>query len=580
MARVWGWLRVLEAAVSDGPRPPWVTSWFVILLILVSVGRITSTYRTFSQVWDEPAHIACGLEWWQNGVYTLEPQHPPLARIFVSALLYFRGVRIHSFANMWSAGNGALTASGRYAVNLASARLGSLPFWIMSCIILFVLARQIYGGAAALLTLLLFSTLPPMLGLAGWAYTDTALVAGMLFFSWRWVAFVDKPGFQNAFWLGLSIGFALLTKYSAIPYILVAAALTAIVAIRRRGISLPRAATLIRAGAVLLCITLTAFFFMWACFRFSLRPISPQAGQAHPSVDQRVGSSGLLHKIGYLALDTPVPLTEVVLGVAQVVGHAKGGHSTYTFGKVRTTGNFYYFPVLLVVTIPAGLLALLVLGGLSFRRAPNGAGVDFRRQVLLTVPVAVLLVNALSSINIGYRHNLAFYPFVCLVGGAGCVFWWSGGRRWVRLLVAVLVGQHLLSSALAHPNYASFFNFLAGNRPEEICVHSIGGGDEWRLASRLRQLDAPHVCLALGPTLPLDALGLPPYTILERNVPCEGWVAIGLYRSHIDPESTDPASGLEWLTSQPPIEKIGTSILLYRVPAPPSKGGMIPQGAR
>jgi 4-amino-4-deoxy-L-arabinose transferase-like glycosyltransferase len=544
----------------------------VVMLIALSAGRVISTYRVFSQFGDEPSHIAGGLEWWQNGTYNLCPDHTPLSHIFASALLYFRGVRISDFQDASRSGTAALTAFGRYTDNLAAARLGVLPFWIMSCALVFVIARRLYGSGTALLSLLLFSTLPPVLGFAGVAYTDMALVAGMLFFAWRWAAFTTRPGFRNGLWLGASIGFAVASKYSAIPYIVVAAALTAALAMRGRAIAWPRAATLVRSGAVLLCIGLSAFLFTWACFRFSLEPLSVNRN-GHPAVDRRVGRSGLLHRMAYLALDTPLPLAPFYRGVMLTRAHAKAGHWNYSFGKLRRTGTFYYFPVLLVLTIPVGLVVLSILGGLNLRQATDGGSVPMH-QAVLAVPVAVLLVNVFSSINIGFRHALAVYPFVCLLGAVGCVAMWQWQRfRTVgRLLVVALAGQCLISSAMAHPDYATYFNFLAGSRPEEICTSSRGGGDIWRLASRLKQLGARHVCLLLGQDeLPLDVFGLPPYTLLERNTPCEGWVAVGVYRHRIDQNNlsqhNNPDPGLEWLASYQPVERIEPGILLYRIPA-------------
>jgi len=541
-------------------------------LILLSVGRVISTYHVFSQVWDEPYHVASGLEWWQNGVYHLAVEQPPLSHIAVSALLYLRGVRVSHFEDPWRDGNAALTAFGRYAENLTCARLGTLPFWIVSCLLVFVIGRRLYGNTTALLALLLFSTLPPALGFAGLAYTDMALVAGMLFFAWRWVAFTDRPGLRNGVWLGVSVSFALLSKYSAIPYIGLAVAFTVAAAIRGKKLAWQRGATLLRAAPVLLCIGVTAFLCTWACFRFSLEPIAPNAGQAHPGLDRRLGQSGFLHRVAYLALDTPVPLAEVGRGILQLGAHAKEGHVAYSFGKVRRTGTFYYYPVLLVFTIPVGLLVLSVLGGLNLGRASDGASA-LSPLALFSVPVAVLLVNLFSSINIGYRHNLAVYPFVCLLGAVGIGGWHRLRFRMSRrLLVAALVGQHLISSALAHPDYATFFNFLvAGSTPEEICTFSRLGGNEWRLASRLKQLGARHVCLGLDHPLPLDDLGLPPYTLLKRNVPCEGWVAVDIYRYRLDRNNRpDPSdTGLGWLASYRLLERIGSSILLYWIPKSP-----------
>ena len=558
-----------------------MTPALVTLMILLSAGRIVSTYRTFSEQEDEPPHIADGLDWWQPGLRIASPpEHPPLARIFIAAPLHFQGIRYQSFINQSFAGNTALLTGGRFAENLAWVRLGNLPFWILACIFLFAVARLTWGEAPALLALLFFSTLPPALGIAGWAYTDMALVAGMLFFAWRWVAVIDRPNVANGCWLGVSIGFAVMSKYSAIPYIVLATGFTALLAIRERGtFSLPARATWNRAGALLLWVMLTAFLFSWACFRFTVEPTS--AKPTHASVDKRLGSTGVLHQMADTALATPLPLAGMIRGLAQLVRHAGNGQVVYNLGAIRRKGTLYYFPILLAVTIPVGLLALMIWGGLSLRRVPHGAGIDFRRQVLLTIPAAILSVNLFSSINFGYRHNLAFYPFVCLVAGIGVVYWWSRGQTWMRALVMLLVGQHLVSSAMAHPDYASFFNFLAGRHPERICLASIGGGDEYRLAARLKQLNAAHVCLGLMHDVPLDALGLPPYTLLKRNLPCEGLVAVALRPYYFDPESPEPGdTGLAWLHAYEPAERIGSSILLFRVPESPANPRNLPQPQR
>src|ERR1700729_3671149 len=67
--------------------------YFVIALLLLGTIRIVSTYSVFSYTFDEPAHLACGMEWLDKGVYTWEPQHPPLARVAASLGPYLMGIR-------------------------------------------------------------------------------------------------------------------------------------------------------------------------------------------------------------------------------------------------------------------------------------------------------------------------------------------------------------------------------------------------------------------------------------------------------------------------------------------------------
>ena len=67
-----------------------------LALILFASVRIALTYTVFNHTSDEPNHIACGLEWLQNGTYTFETQHPPLARVAAALGPYLLGARIRS----------------------------------------------------------------------------------------------------------------------------------------------------------------------------------------------------------------------------------------------------------------------------------------------------------------------------------------------------------------------------------------------------------------------------------------------------------------------------------------------------
>lgn len=64
-----------------------------LALILVASVRIVSTYHVFSYTIDEPAHIACGMEWLDKNRYTSEDQHPPLARVVAALGPYLIGAR-------------------------------------------------------------------------------------------------------------------------------------------------------------------------------------------------------------------------------------------------------------------------------------------------------------------------------------------------------------------------------------------------------------------------------------------------------------------------------------------------------
>src|SRR5690348_6182206 len=64
-----------------------------IVLVVFATARIAATYSVYSHTSDEPAHIACGMEWLDRGVYRYEAQHPPLARMAAAIGPYLMGKR-------------------------------------------------------------------------------------------------------------------------------------------------------------------------------------------------------------------------------------------------------------------------------------------------------------------------------------------------------------------------------------------------------------------------------------------------------------------------------------------------------
>ncbi|MEZ0334800.1 MAG: glycosyl transferase, partial [Gemmatimonadales bacterium] len=135
----------------------------VTLLIAAAIGRIALTSSVFNQTWDEPAHVAAGMEWLSRGTYSYEPLHPPLARVMVALGPYLDGLRTVGYESVWIEGNALLYGRHAYIRNLTFARLGVLPFFVMGALAVFFWARHLFGRPVALLATLLFTTLPPVL---------------------------------------------------------------------------------------------------------------------------------------------------------------------------------------------------------------------------------------------------------------------------------------------------------------------------------------------------------------------------------------------------------------------------------
>ena len=63
------------------------------LLILGSCLLVAGTWHVYSNTWDEPEHLAAGVELLDKGHYEYDTEHPPLARILLAAGPYLAGAR-------------------------------------------------------------------------------------------------------------------------------------------------------------------------------------------------------------------------------------------------------------------------------------------------------------------------------------------------------------------------------------------------------------------------------------------------------------------------------------------------------
>ena len=174
-----------------------------VVILVVTFTRIVAVDRSRPQGFDEPAHIAAGMEWLQFGTYHLDSLHPPLARVAIAAPLYFAGSRFPesnsaSLPQFWDAGNSIIYQNHNYLHNLFLARMGGLVFFAILLGVVFFWTRRLFGDVAALASVILLSTLPVVLTFASLAYTRFArgLFAGCVRVGVQFVA--NKTNFSDS----------------------------------------------------------------------------------------------------------------------------------------------------------------------------------------------------------------------------------------------------------------------------------------------------------------------------------------------------------------------------------------------
>ncbi|HKE26299.1 MAG TPA: glycosyltransferase family 39 protein [Bryobacteraceae bacterium] len=438
-------------------------------LSLLASARIVATYTAFNHTFDEPMHIACGMEWLDKGTYTCEPQHPPLARVAAALGPYLSGIRSQGIAttDLYTQpreGVAILYSGHHYGRTLALARLGILPFFWIACAVVYGWAAWYFGKAMAALAVFLFSFTPAVLAHAGLATTDMPLTAmlGAAFLSG--LVWVERPTVKRAAVFGVCTGLAILSKFTTLAF-LPAAALVAFIWYWATGGSglgkalRERAATLLMAAGA-------AVVIVWAGYRFSFGPVD------------------------FTSLHLPAPA--LYAGIENVIQHNDRGHWSYLLGERSPLGFWYFYPVALLFKTPLALLVLTLFGAvLAFRK---GAG-------LLWIPLcfagAILQVAVLGHINIGIRHVLPMYMGMAILAAAGVLKLLQAAvwHRAAGIAVAALLVWLAASSLLGHPDYIAYFNELAGSHPEKILVDSDldWGQDIKRAAARLHQLGVKEV---------------------------------------------------------------------------------------
>ena len=535
---------------------------FAIALVAIASFRIAGTYWVYSHTADEPAHIACGMEWLDRGTYRYETQHPPLARIFTALGPYLLGRRSQGeapdlsfpngtdedfaprFRRMMVSGFGVLYQGRRYDETLAAARAGILPFFWLACAVVYFWAKRDFGAPTGVLALFLFTLLPPVLAHAGLATTDMALTAtlGAAFLSAR--IWLERPTAKTGVVFGFCGALAILSKFSSLVFFPAIAGASLLLFLGSGAFPASRIGPAIRdrlpsfaIAAAVVCLT------AWAAYRFSFGP-------AH-----------------FAHLRVPAP--EFFLGLFEVETHNARGHVAYLLGELSQNGFWYYYLVVLAVKTPFGFLVLAIAGIVLALRSGS-------HRLLARIPIAftagILLVGAFSRINIGVRHILPVYLALSIL--AAIALWRAldqpAGRQWIPATAIVLTAWMSVASAASHPDYLPYFNELAGSHPENILVDSDldWGQDGKRLQKRLAAAGATSLAfLPIAPGFLHEEQGFPPVRPGDPAGPYPGWnaVSITIWKT-LWKISSAARNGVSWPDVVPPQERVGKGILLYYFP--------------
>jgi hypothetical protein len=565
-------------ATGPGTRSAPAARLALVLVILLACLAAAGSWRIYSATWDEPEHLAAGIQLLDLGLYEYDTEHPPLGRVFLALGPYLAGARSYGTPppDGTQEGKDILYGGDRYELFLMLARAGTLPFLVLLLYSTWLWARRLLPAQTdPVLAVAILASVPPILGHAALATLDVAAVATMLLALFAMQMWMTSGRDRDALLAGLAAGAAVATKFSAVPFLgLSLPALALLQWLNGRRTAAHGAAPLrparTRWGGFAL-----AFLAALAVVLLAYTPRDPDVSGIEIrwdwAVNYLLSREGLGHAAGaWLAhLWLPREIKDLVNGIIAVKAHNDAGHRSYLLGRMSLDGWWYFYFVALAVKTPLPLLlggpvGLCVLARDGWRERNTWA------QAPLVVVVTILVFACtFSRINIGIRHVLILYPFLALGAAYGAWRAWRAiqglkDRRWVLAMTTLLFAAFLWQFSTlvrAYPDYLPYFNETV-RHPERVLVDSDldWGQDLDRLEDRAAQLKIAKLNLAYLGTVDLARESIPPYVVLRYFTPVHGWVAISALARVTNPRA------YAWLDAYVPIERVGKTIDLYYIP--------------
>lgn len=553
--------------------------------------------REKSATMDETIHLPAGYLHLKFGDYSFNPEHPPLVKILAALPLLFLDVNTSPRSGLYMGTDWSYAHRFLYTENDADrflflGRMAVMPLALLLGCVVFLWAKQLWGRAAAIFALVLYSFEPNLLAHGGLVHTDLGATCFMFLTVYGFYRLVHGISVSRLLFAGFSLGLALVTKFSTLLLLpmLVVLGVAVVVAphsieVCLKGVPHIHVASRMRKLLILVAAVIgmgfLAYMTIWAAYRFRYEAIDLPGQRYEVTWDQvlpkHIGSEQVI-----LWMKEAKLLPEAYLyGLAAVFKSLK--RLSFLMGEISTDGWWYYFIITFLLKTPLALLLLLALTCLTFRQQWRN---DRVAVLFLLTPILIYFgIASASRMNLGHRHILPLYPFLFVLVGS-LVPWAMRQRTLVKGGWMVIVGWYVFSSISIFPHYLAYFNELTGG-PEYGYRYLVNSNLDWGqdLKGLKRYMDEhsiERIWLSYFGAASPDYHGitydyLPSYLTfdpkhlrqemfqLERLPPLPGTVAIsatnlqGVYL---------PLLGLNtdyfaFYRQQPPIAKIGYTIFIY-----------------
>jgi tetratricopeptide (TPR) repeat protein len=453
---------------------------FVVLVGLILCGILRSAIATRLDSFDldEAYHITAGVTYARLGDYRLNPEHPPLIKLWVGSFLtpsIFKTPKLRPMAEKWDERHFTEVVVFTDNDPDVAQRRARVAMFVLNGTLLLLFGLAVWrafgskiGPVMAAGTLAFLMIDPTIAAHLPVVLTDlpvALLGSTAVLFAWaafRWGRMVD------VLLAGLTLGLTLGAKHTGLIVVVAVAFLGAIMSLRKQE-NRPR---LRRLGQVLAVLVL-AWITPWGLYRFRFnestagvdlfnRPLAAKIADLHRPL--------LRNTVSLMARTHFMPRS-YLWGLADILHVGVEGRVSPVYFMGRTyleRAPFYFFPTVLLVKLPLGLIALALAGLVLvfIRRAWPG-----REPLLVILLFGGLLLAMLmsgTSSYAGIRHGMVVLPSVAVAGAASLAIAWERKSR-------------ILLTGIAFATAAAMASAIPVLRPWEYYNELVGGKDNaWR----------------------------------------------------------------------------------------------------
>jgi tetratricopeptide (TPR) repeat protein len=443
----------------------------VLLLAVLGIVRSAIATRLDGFTLDEAYHIAAGVSYVRYGDFRINPEHPPLVKMWVGGIVAATGFHLEPIRQFSDKPDErAFTQSAVFLKNDPDSvqRRARDAMFVLNTLLLISLAlalERVFDAPVAL-GALLFLVIDPTVA-AHWPVVMTDLPVALLMAT---ATVLATRAFRDWLWKDLAacsvfLGLALAAKHSA-PVVLLSVVSIGMWMASSRPIQQggdSRSQRVIKAGTVLA----GAILILWGFYFF--RYAETRSGQElfnRPLADkiQDVNTPFYHSVLAGMATSRVVPRA-YLWGFADTVHAGMEGRPFphLIFGRFYLRkGPIYFFPAMIALKLPIGLSALSILGLIFFFSHRLPAEWNFPAGVVLATSIWFLLVLANGAIYAGIRHALPVLVLLSIFAG-------------------LFVERALISTSLSLKGLAVLAYVLAGAsalpafRPWEYFNEFVGG---------------------------------------------------------------------------------------------------------